>query len=228
MLVGHTKFAPDWCFGLLKQKYHRTPVGCLADLEKLVNESAAVNYAQVVGREDGTIVVRQYDWEKFLAPYFRRQAFEGIKALHHLVFRSDQHGKAMVRSTTDGDMKTIGILAKQHINWMPSAATLPPEVTPPGLSRERRQYLFDKIREFCPDYSKDIVCPDPAAPASVLSPPSPSPASVAGPPPPSPALLSSPQPSSSPALHSSPAPPSPSPAPPSPSPAPPKRKRCRK
>ena len=35
MLVGHTKFAPDWCFGLLKQKYHRTPVGCLADLENL-------------------------------------------------------------------------------------------------------------------------------------------------------------------------------------------------
>ena len=21
MVVGHTKFAPDWCFGLLKQKY---------------------------------------------------------------------------------------------------------------------------------------------------------------------------------------------------------------
>ena len=32
MVAGHTKFAPDWCFGLLKQKYHRTPVSCLEDI----------------------------------------------------------------------------------------------------------------------------------------------------------------------------------------------------
>ena len=24
MMVGHTKFAPDWCFGLLKQRFRRT------------------------------------------------------------------------------------------------------------------------------------------------------------------------------------------------------------
>ena len=27
MLVGHTKFAPDWCFGLVKQRFRRTRVG---------------------------------------------------------------------------------------------------------------------------------------------------------------------------------------------------------
>ena len=32
LIVGHTKFAPDWCFGLLKQAYRRTKVGCLDDI----------------------------------------------------------------------------------------------------------------------------------------------------------------------------------------------------
>lgn len=26
MIPGHTKFSPDWCFGLLKKKYRRTKV----------------------------------------------------------------------------------------------------------------------------------------------------------------------------------------------------------
>ena len=43
MMVGHTKFAPDWAFGLLKQKFKRTPVRCLDDLLKMVCNSAAVN-----------------------------------------------------------------------------------------------------------------------------------------------------------------------------------------
>ena len=38
MIPGHTKFSPDWCFGLLKIKYRRTEVGGLADLFGVVNE----------------------------------------------------------------------------------------------------------------------------------------------------------------------------------------------
>ena len=52
MLVGHTKFSRDWCFGLVKQRYRRTKVGCLADIAKVVNESAKVNFGQLVGTED--------------------------------------------------------------------------------------------------------------------------------------------------------------------------------
>ena len=59
---GHTKFAPDWCFGLLKQKFRKTKVGCLDDIVKVVNDSSVVNHAQLVGKEDGTIIVPQYDW----------------------------------------------------------------------------------------------------------------------------------------------------------------------
>ena len=96
MLVGHTKFGPDWCFGLVKQRFRRTKVGCLADIAKVVNESATVNTAQLVGTEDGTIIVPQYDWAEHFSTFFRRQAFKGIKCLHHLVFSSSFLGVAMV------------------------------------------------------------------------------------------------------------------------------------
>ena len=35
MLAGHTKFAPDWCFGLFKRQYRRTLVSSLKDIEQV-------------------------------------------------------------------------------------------------------------------------------------------------------------------------------------------------
>ena len=32
LIAGHTEFSPDWCFGLFKQVYQRTKVGCLDDI----------------------------------------------------------------------------------------------------------------------------------------------------------------------------------------------------
>ena len=81
MVTEHTKFSPDWCFGLLKKRYitinimnayqcmfiyvpctsiscryRRTKIGRLLDLVDVVNSSATVNVAQVVGNPDGTVV----------------------------------------------------------------------------------------------------------------------------------------------------------------------------
>ena len=39
LITGYTKFAPDWCFGLLKQTFRRTPVSCLSDMVSDVNSS---------------------------------------------------------------------------------------------------------------------------------------------------------------------------------------------
>jgi hypothetical protein len=93
MLVGHTKFAPDWAFGLLKQTFKRTAVGCLDDMVRVVEQSASINHAQLVGKEDGTVLVEQYDWAAFFDQYFRRNAFDGIKSFHHLIFTKDKHGQ---------------------------------------------------------------------------------------------------------------------------------------
>ena len=39
MLVGHTKFAPDLFFGLIKREYHHTPSYSINDLVKVIQSS---------------------------------------------------------------------------------------------------------------------------------------------------------------------------------------------
>ena len=194
MLVGHTKFAPDWAFGLLKQKFRRTPVGCLDDMVRVVEQSASINKAQLVGKEDGTVLVNQYNWAAFFDPIFRRNAFDGIKSFHHLVFEDTKPGKVTVRMDTDGKETVLEVLRKQHKNWKPLADVLPAVIPPPGLPRKRLEYLHEKIREFVPMDKQDIVCPHPdtilsgppgsSAPSSLASSPAPSPSPPSSPPPP--------------------------------------------
>ena len=61
LLVGHTKFAPDWCFGLFKRLYKRSEITSLDDIAQVVERSAQCNHAQVVGHLDGTSVVPFYE-----------------------------------------------------------------------------------------------------------------------------------------------------------------------
>ena len=82
--VGHTKFAPDWNFGLLKQKFRKSLVGCLDDLACVVDQSAHTNHARLVGKEDGTVYVHQFDWKGFFQPFFRGGGGGGpLTALNH-------------------------------------------------------------------------------------------------------------------------------------------------
>ena len=108
---------------------------------RVVEESSVVNHAQLVGREDGAVIVRQYNWSDFFAQFFKRSAFAGIKSLRHLVFSSDKPGIAMVRETTDGVERKLTLLTAAHKHWKPSPAQLPPLLTPEGLSQERSIFL---------------------------------------------------------------------------------------
>ena len=161
LIVGHTKFSPDWCFGLFKQAFRRTKIGCLDDIARVVEESAVVNHAQLVGRQDGTVVVPTYDWAKFFNTPFRQAALKGIKSMHHLTFSDTKPGLAIVKDTVNSPEREIQLV--KNSSWEPNKDNLPPIIPPPGLSMERRQYLFEKIREFCPPHCQDLVCPDPTA-----------------------------------------------------------------
>jgi len=72
MLVGHTKFSPHWCFGLLKQCYKKTFVSCLQDFVDIVNSSADVNTAQLACMQDGEVVMPMYDWAQFPGEHCRK------------------------------------------------------------------------------------------------------------------------------------------------------------
>lgn len=84
LIAGHTKFGPDWGFGLIKQLYRKRKVGTLADIEKLVHDSspvAHVNIPQLVGHENGEACFKTYNWQEHLAQYFRK--LPQIKSYQH-------------------------------------------------------------------------------------------------------------------------------------------------
>ena len=162
LIVGHTKFSPDWCFGLFKQVFRRTKIGCLDDIAKAVERSAVVNHAQLVGTQDGRVLVPTYDWSEFFDAPFRQSALSGIKAMHHLTFTHLKPGTVIVKDSVTSPEREINLL--QNKSWKPRKSDLPPVISPPGLSLERQQYLFDKIRKFCPHDCRDLVCPEPEHP----------------------------------------------------------------
>ena len=162
LLVGHTKFAPDWCFGLLKQKYKRTKIGTLEDIAAVVEDSASVNYAQLVGKSDGTILVPSYDWSSFFADTAIQTSLKGISKMHHFRFCATHPGCVFVRNSSDDTERKINMLKDPQ--WRPVSTDLPDAIVPPGLSLERQWYLYQKIREFCPEEAKDLVCPLPTTP----------------------------------------------------------------
>ena len=155
MITGHTKFSPDWCFGLWKKKYRRTKVSSLTELAEVVNTSASVNFAELVGSELGQVLVPAYDWQSFFSENFIK--LKGIKKLHHLRFTSNSPGCVFVKEKSDSAEVKISLLKSAH----PDFHSRPSRLLPTGLSLQRQWYLHDKIREFCPDETKDQVCPKP-------------------------------------------------------------------
>ena len=156
LITGHTKFGPDWCFGLIKQRYRREMVSCQNDLVDVVKGSTitGVNIAQKVGTEDGEVIVPQADWQAFLRPFFR--VMPGIKRYRHFRFDYTQPGMLFRKEYADSEEESFRIL--QDPRQLPPAHR-PPPMTPPGLDIARQN---DKIREFCTPHTRDITCPRPA------------------------------------------------------------------
>ena len=160
MVVGHTKFTPDSCFGLLKQKFRRTHVQSLHDIAKVVDESAYVNQARLVGNEAGEVFVPTYDWQSFFAT--RMKKVTGIKGYHQFVMSNSSPGTVTCKQYSDSTGTSMKLIKN---DWMPSATEFPSVVVPSGLSAERQWYLYDKIRPFCDTQSyRDITCPLPTVP----------------------------------------------------------------
>ena len=94
---GPHKFAPDWCFGLFKQRYRRTFVSSLDDAVDVVNTSTDVNVAQLVGTQSGEPVVPVYNWASYLGVHFR--SIPHLKQYHHFIFSATHPGVVTLKST---------------------------------------------------------------------------------------------------------------------------------
>jgi hypothetical protein len=157
LVVGHTKFAPDWCFGLFKKRFRLTKIGTLADIAKAVDDSAKVNVPQLCGTEEGKVVVPTYDWKNEFSSHFKH--VPQLKTYHHFRFASDFPGSVFIKKHADTEETRLTI-AKSP-SWSPVPSQLPPLVSPRGLPPERQWYLYEQIGDFCPVYAKDSVAPLP-------------------------------------------------------------------
>lgn len=89
--------------------------------------------------------------------------------MHHLRFCASSPGIVFCREKANSPEVSISLLKKSNT---PVSFDEDPEIlVPAGLSVDRQWYLYNKIREFCPDRSKDVTCPLPSYP----QPPSPPP-----------------------------------------------------
>ena len=156
MLAGHTKFSPDWAFGLLKRLFRRTRVSSLMDITNVVECSSVVNKACFVGNETGDIYVPMYDWVSFLSPYFHKVVH--IKKYHNFKFQSLEPGVVYMKEFENMESVKFSLLSVSS-DIVPR--NLPDEIVPAGLTHDRQMYLYKYIREFCDEETKDLVCPRP-------------------------------------------------------------------
>jgi hypothetical protein len=158
MVAGHTKFAPDWCFGLLKKKFRRHEVNCLKEFAHVINTSTinGINRTQLVGTEDQQVFVPVYNWQDLFRPHAK--SFPGIQKTQHFRFSSNHPGAIFFRKSCSDDEECLA-------NFMRSAAVvndgMPALIPPPGLSKERKEYLFHQIRQFVSPECQDVLCPKP-------------------------------------------------------------------
>lgn len=156
LIAGHTKFSPDWCFGLLKQKTRKTFISSLFDIARAVEESASVNTAELVGLHNGTVRVPTYDWTTYLSQFFKK--LPRLKGYHHFRFLKDHPGVVFCKEYWSSAERAFNIL--QSEGNLPQVEVLPPVINPKGINRERAEYLYKEIWEFCRPGTEDLVAPD--------------------------------------------------------------------
>ena len=80
----------------------------------------------------------------------------GIKSNQHFCLFSDDLGHVKASFTLKKDEERRFILD-------PAIASEggPSQIVPPGMSQQRKVYLFNSIRQFVDSSKKDILCPQP-------------------------------------------------------------------
>jgi len=137
--VGHTKFAPDAGFGILKAKFRRSQICTVSEMCQCIVDSTPVtkmNQVQLVDKEsdDVRVGLHTYDWQKkFSDMNFRSTA--NIKQFHHFTFSSSDIG--VVKLQTDVRAEEVVQTLITEIPDPDTVHELPPVIQPTGLSPER-------------------------------------------------------------------------------------------
>jgi hypothetical protein len=160
MVAGHTKFSPDRFFGLIKKLYRQTNVSSLQEIERMVLASCIAGKNIPLPTVDcvGKRNVIWYCWNDFLSKYFT--TIPNITKYHHFQFKKSRVGLALIKEFHNDDKAEVNMLLS---NSELVSREMPKEITPPGLSYDRKKYLYEKIRPFCTFETADVTCPIPDA-----------------------------------------------------------------
>lgn len=163
MAVGHTKFAPDGYFGILKYRYRRSCIYTYDQLASAIEQSSEKghNLCQRYRDKNGTECLEYRDWSNWLLKYFKK--LQGITKYHHFSIDGKKPGVVRVRETVDGPEEEFMLLKTEFPYDHNKHPRLPRRIEPSGLSAERSWYLYDQIREHIPLFEdKDKTCPQPS------------------------------------------------------------------
>ena len=120
-----------------------------------MEDSASVNVAEFVGLHNGTVLIPTYDWMSYLQTFFRK--VPQLKTYHHFRFDGDFPGTVFCKQYWSSEEKALDLLKSE--GNVPQPQLLPPIINPTGIIRERADYLYKEIREFCRPGTEDLVAP---------------------------------------------------------------------
>lgn len=108
MEAGHTKFNPDWHFGLWKVKWRHSNVETLAEIAASVWKSSrnGHNVPQLV--DDPVAPLFFYDWATFFKRIFK--PIPSLKSYHHFIMDKDHPGIVFVREYATSQEVAVNIL----------------------------------------------------------------------------------------------------------------------
>lgn len=139
MRVGHTRCMVDGNFGHIKHVYRRSDVDTVAQLGDIVSRSAITNIPQFYPWD-------WREWDTMLAKLF--MPVKGIQKFQHFTVSEELGGKVIMKHSCDGQENTLSILKRGITIRKVKAACLPSTLSPPGITRERQEYLHSNIAPY--------------------------------------------------------------------------------
>jgi len=159
MITGHTKFAPDYHFGIWKLKWRSSNAETMEEIAGSVTASSKSghNVPQLVQDDNKPVVF--FAWKTYLEQFFK--PLKNITKYHHFTMDRSKPGIVTCKENMESEEMCFNILKPLS----PAAGELPPTKPAPGLDLRRQWYLYDSISPFFRAYNaRDIVCPKPSKP----------------------------------------------------------------
>ncbi|KAM9472987.1 uncharacterized protein ACWYII_008090 [Salvelinus alpinus] len=90
LITGHTKFACDWCFSLIKQRFRKTRVNTLSEIAGVVKDSTVTGQHPTAGWTG---------WQQHLTLYFR--PLPQFKQYQHFSVNALEPGVVVAKERSD-------------------------------------------------------------------------------------------------------------------------------